>query len=139
MLVALIVTACLLVAVNAAGVEFSSVLEQQHDSMRMLLNVYGQRRARAIPSTAVADQCFGNYMTEESAVIAAYNKAFIACSNISESSKKTLQEEHMQHREDLLKRGDAICVQMDACKDATDILEFFNCYHTAVSNQLLSK
>lgn len=107
--------------------DLASMLARQQFAVRSLM------AAPSIGDNAQADDCFNNYMVEQTNVIMGYNKQYTGCISAADQSRSDLTEQSAAERSDLLDRTNKMCSDLSVCEAQSDGLDFFDCYRDAVS------
>lgn len=127
------VALCLLLATSG----FALVPKHPADMVNMLTRQqFAMRQMMAAPQPrddASVNDCFNNYLTDQTNVIMSYNKEYMGCVNTADNDRDQLTQESLSEREALLDRTNNMCTSLTACDTLRDGLDFFECYRDAVS------
>ncbi|KAH8290257.1 hypothetical protein KR054_001451 [Drosophila jambulina] len=125
------VALCLLLATSG----FALMPKHPADLVTMLTRQqFAMRQMMAAPEPrddASVNDCFNNYLTQQTNVIMNYNKEYTGCLNTAEEDRQKLTQESASEREDLIQRTNNMCTSLTACDTLRDGLDFFQCYRDA--------
>ncbi|XP_020803343.1 uncharacterized protein LOC110180062 [Drosophila serrata] len=125
------VSLCLLLATSAFALmpkhpaDLANMLTRQQFAMRHMMAAPEPR------DDASVNNCFNNYLTEQTNVIMNYNKEYTGCLNTADEDRNKLTQESASEREDLIERTNNMCTSLTACDTLRDGLDFFECYRDA--------
>lgn len=107
--------------------DMASMLARQQFAVRSMM------AAPSIGDNSLADECFNNYMVDQTNAVMSYNKQYTGCNTAADQSRSELTAESAAERANLLDRTNNMCTDLTACEAQSDGLDFFDCYRDAVS------
>ncbi|KAH8277745.1 hypothetical protein KR018_004649, partial [Drosophila ironensis] len=123
---------CLLLASSCLALlpkhpaDLATMLARQQFAVRSMMSVPQGR-----DDSSLVNDCFNQYLDEQTNAIVSYNKQYTGCLVTAEESRIQITDESASERQALLDRTNNMCNSLTACDQRRDGLDFFDCYSNA--------